>query len=64
LRSWKKGKDCPRADSTNRILFGILIVLFGLVLKLVSSGVDLLVFFVALAGLGVGATGMLPERRP
>ena len=51
------------AQSTNRILFGIAILLFALVLKLVSSGVDLLVFAVALTGLGVGWYGIRTEPR-
>ena len=40
--------------ATNRLLFAIVVLLFAVVLKLVSNGIDLLVFIVALAGLAIG----------
>lgn len=46
------------STSTNRILFAIVILLFALVLKLITSGVDLIVLLIALAGLGVGWYGL------
>ena len=42
------------AESTNRILFAIVILLFALVLKQVSTGMDIVVLLIGLAGLGAG----------
>jgi len=49
--------------STNRILFAIVILLFAVVFKLVSSGMDMAVFVIALAGLIVGWWGIMSDRR-
>jgi hypothetical protein len=49
--------------STNRILFAIVVLLFALVLKLVSTGGDLLIFAIALFGLGFGWYGVMKEPR-
>lgn len=45
------------------LLFAIVIMLFAIVLKLVSSGMDVFVFIVALVGLGVGWYGVSSEPR-
>jgi Flp pilus assembly protein TadB len=39
------------SSSTNHLLFAIVVLLFALVLKLVSSGIDIVVFVIAFAGL-------------
>ncbi len=46
------------AESTNRLLFAIVIMLFAVVFKLVSSGMDVVVLVIGLAGLGVGWYGI------
>jgi uncharacterized membrane protein YjjP (DUF1212 family) len=52
------------AASTNRVLFSIAILLFALIFKLISSGLDIIVLAIAFAGLVVGWWGVtLPERR-
>ena len=40
--------------ATNRLLFAIVVLLFAVVLKLVSNGIDLIVFLVAAVGLAIG----------
>ena len=49
--------------STNRLLFAIAILLFAVVFKLVSNGMDMFVLIIALVGLGVGWYGILLEPR-
>ncbi len=48
------------AESMNRLLFAIVIMLFAIVFKLafVSSGTDFVVLVIGLAGLGVGWYGI------
>lgn len=46
------------AESTNCILFAIVIMLFAISLALVSSGLGLIVVLVALVGLGFGVYGL------
>jgi hypothetical protein len=48
----------PLNASTNRLLFAIVVLLFAFVLKLVTSSIDLIVFIIALAGLGIGFYGI------
>jgi len=55
------GRENTMAASTNRILFAIVIMLFAVVVKLVSSGLDIVVLIIALAGLGVGWYGISTE---
>ena len=55
---WGRSRASTAAASTNSILFAIVILLFAVVLKLVSSGMDVVVFFVALVGLGIGCYGI------
>lgn len=52
------------AESTNRILFAIVILLFALVLKLISNGIDIVVFVIALVGLLIGWWGVVPPAQP
>jgi hypothetical protein len=40
-------------ESTNRLLFAIVILLFAFILKLLTSSIDLLVFIIAFAGLAI-----------
>ncbi len=51
------------AACTNRILFAIIILLFAVVFKLVSNGMDIVAFIMALVGLGVGWYGISAEPR-
>ena len=46
------------AGSRNWLLFAVVIMLFAIVFKLISSGMDLVVLVVGLAGLGVGWYGI------
>lgn len=46
------------------ILFGILIEVFSIVLKFVSSGMQNSVFMVAVIGLAVGTIGMFSASKP
>ena len=42
------------AAFTNRLLFAVVILLFAIVFKLVSTGMDVVVLVLGLGGLGVG----------
>lgn len=45
-------------ESTNRILFAIVIMLFAMVLELMSTDLGFLVVIIALVGLGFGVYGL------
>jgi hypothetical protein len=46
------------AESTNCILFALVIMLFAIILALVSSGLNFIVVCIALVGLGFGVYGL------
>ncbi|HKW21296.1 MAG TPA: hypothetical protein VJO13_07975 [Ktedonobacterales bacterium] len=46
------------AESTNRILFAIVIMLFAIVFALISTGWGFVVMVIALVGLGFGLYGL------
>ena len=46
------------AESTNRILFAIVIMLFAIVFALISTGLGFLIVLIALVGLGFGLYGL------
>ncbi len=46
------------AESTNCILFAIVIMLFAMVLALISAGLGFLIMVIALVGLGFGLYGL------
>ena len=46
------------AESTNCILFAIVIMLFAMVLALISTGLGFLIGIIALVGLGFGLYGL------
>lgn len=58
---WGHSRTRTMAACTNRILFAIVILLFAVVVKVVSSSMDWLVFIIATAGLGVGWYGISAE---
>lgn len=59
----RRRREIPMQASTNRLLFAIAILLFAVVFKLVSNGMDMFVLIIALVGLGVGWYGILLEPR-
>lgn len=60
---WGRSRPRTMTTCTNRILFAIIILLFAVVFKLVSSGMDIVVLIIALVGLGVGWYGISAEPR-
>lgn len=60
---WGRRSTGAAATSTNRILFAIVIMLFALVDKEVSSGMDGVGLLIGLVGLGIGVYGVSTESR-
>lgn len=58
LRLRARSRPSTMAEATNRLLFALVILLFALVVKLVLSGLDVLVLLIAVGGLGVGWYGL------
>ncbi|HZC04045.1 MAG TPA: hypothetical protein VE338_00235 [Ktedonobacterales bacterium] len=62
LLIWGIGK-APSVDvGRNRLLFAIVILLFAILFKLVSSGIDWMAFIIAVVGLVVGWSGVRAEQ--
>ena len=51
---WARRTTFSAQTATHRLLFSIVVLLFAIVFKLVSNGLDALVFLIALVGLGTG----------
>lgn len=60
---WGRRRTSTMAACTNRLLFAIAILQFAVVIKLVSSGLDIFVLLTAVMGLGVGWYGISAEPR-
>ena len=63
ISAWGRSRAQTMTASTHRILFAVVIMLFAIVFKLVSSGMDLAVLAIGLVGLGVGWYGVSAEPR-
>jgi hypothetical protein len=60
------GRNRPKtmASATNRLLFAVVIMLFALLFKLISTGMDVAVLAIGLVGVGVGWYGINIEPQP
>jgi len=63
ISAWGRTRTQTMAASTNRLLFAVVIMLFSIVFKLVSSSMDVVVLVIGLAGLGAGWYGISAEPR-
>jgi hypothetical protein len=61
ITAWGRTRTQTMASSTNRLLFAVVILLFALVFKLVSTGMDVVVLVIGLVGVGVGWYGISIE---
>jgi hypothetical protein len=63
IATWGQNRTQTMASSTNRLLFAVVIMLFALLFKLVSTGLDVVVLAIGLVGVGVGWYGISIEPR-
>ena len=61
VSAWGRTRAQTMAASTNRLLFAVVLLLFAIVFKLVSTGMDVVVLLIGLAGVGVGWYGISTE---
>ena len=61
IAAWGRTRTQTMASSTNRLLFAVVIILFALLFKLVSTGMDVVVLVIGLVGVGVGWYGISIE---
>lgn len=61
IAAWGRATRLTLAASTNRLLFAIVILLFSIVFKRVSTGMDVVVLILGLVGLGMGWYGISAE---
>jgi hypothetical protein len=64
IAAWGRNRTQTVANSTNRLLFAVVIMLFAFLFKLISTGTDLIVLAIGLVGVGVGWYGINIEPQP
>ena len=64
IATWGQNRTQTMASSTNRLLFAVVVMLFALLFKLISTGMDVVVLFIGLVGVGVGWYGINIEPQP